>query len=214
MGRRAARRVLSGATLALLGAATVAIGPAPARAQSVDQITVTGIDLAEPVEVRVDERPELCAALHREVNWLASRGDEAPEPEDVDALGPQYTLVVYVDGDRRDRFHLYPLAEGGPRVFRPAEQPDGRSVDEGWFYGRLSMPETLSAAGVPLTGVPPAGGGTGGGQPPAPGETPEPERDALAFLEEWREGVLLSVAVVVTIAIGLAGAAYLIRRKV
>jgi hypothetical protein len=124
-------------------------------------------------------------------------------------------MTVYIDGEARHRFHLYPEAEGGPKAFRPAEQPGDRSVDEGWFNGRLSMPRTLSEAGVPLTGesVPP-GGGAGGGEP-APEESAAPEdRPVLAFLEEWREGMLLTGAVVVGIVLALGGLSFLIRRKV
>jgi hypothetical protein len=44
---------------------------------------------------------------------------------------------------------MYPLAPGGPRAHRPAAQPQGK-VGEAWFYASVAMPDTLSAAGVPL----------------------------------------------------------------
>jgi hypothetical protein len=212
--RPAVATAVLGAMAAGLAAALVVSGPAGAQA-SADQVTITGIDLAAPLEVRAERQPELTAALYREVSWLVRREGDAPEPAEVDLLGPQYTLVVHIDGEPRYRFHLYPLAEAGPRVFRPVEQPGDRTVDEAWFYGRLSLPETISSAGVPLTGVAPpsAGGGSGGGAGPTAGPSPE-ARDMLAFLDEWREGMLLTIAALAAIVVGLAGAAYLIRRTV
>jgi hypothetical protein len=210
------RRLLAGGGFALLGAATVVTGPAPALAadEELEHITVTGIDIAEELVIRAEERPELCASLYSEVDWLVGRKGDTREPEDPETLGAQYTLVVHIDGEPRHRFHLYPLAEGGPKAFRPAEQPGDRTVKEAWFHGRLSMPRTLGAAGVPLTGDPvPLGGGAGGGEP-APEETEEPERSAFAFLDEWREGMLLTGAVVVAIVAGLGGVSFLIRRRV
>lgn len=199
----------------LVAAAVLAVaGPAMAQAVA-DRITVTGIDLAAPVEVVAADQPELCAALHQEVGWLVERDGDSPEPE-PDQLGPQYTLVVYIEGEPRHRFHLYPLAEGGPRAFRPVEQPGDRTTDEGWFYGRLSMPDTLRAAGAPLTGDPATGtGGRGaGGGPPVVEESEPPDTSPLAFLDQWRQGMLLAAALTVVVAAGLGGSAYLIRRKV
>lgn len=203
------------AGLAGLVAAAVLTVAGPAMAQAVaDRVTLTGIDLAEPVEVVAAEQPELCAALHQEVGWLVERDGDSAEPE-PDALGPQYTMVVHIDGEPRHRFHLYPLAQGGPRAFRPVEQPGDRTVDEGWFYGRLSLPDTLRAAGAPLTGDPSGGGrGAGGAAPPVVEESEPPDASPLAFLDQWRQGMLLTAAITVLVAAGLGGSAYLIRRKV
>jgi hypothetical protein len=212
----------AGGRFRLLVAATVAVGaglavPLPAgvaAAQSgeVDLVTLSGIDLAQPLVVRAAEQPELCAALYDEVGWLVGRDGDAAEP-DPDTLGPQYTLVVNVEDEARHRFHLFPLAQGGPRAFRPVEQPGDRTAEEGWFYGRLSMPDTLRSAGAPLTGDPATGGG-GGGQLPAPGESEPPDPNLLGFLDEWRQGMLLTAAGTVAVVAGLAGVAYLIRRTV
>lgn len=203
------------AGLAGLVAAAVLTVAGPAVAQTVaDRVTVTGIDLAEPIEVVATEQPGLCVALHREVGWLVDRDGDSPEPE-PDALGPQYTLVVSIDGVPRHRFHLYPLAQGGPRAFRPVEQPGDRTADEGWFYGRLSMPDTLRAAGAPLTGDPATGGrGAGGGAPPVVEPSEPPDSGPLGFLDQWRRGMLLTAGITVAVAAGLGGSAYLIRRKV
>jgi hypothetical protein len=211
-GRGRAVAILLIGLIAGLAAGATAAPAAAAAADDVDLVTVTGVDLPEQLEILAEEQPELCSALHSEVNWLTRGAGDASEP-DPEILGPQYTLVVHVEGEPRHRFHLYPLAEGGPRVFRPTEQPGDRTVKEAWFYGRLSMPETLAAAGAPLTGEAVAPGGTGGGVP-EPVETEQPERGPLAFVEEWRESMLLTGAVVVGIVLSLGGVAFLIRRKV
>ena len=217
MGRRMLSRLLAGGGLGLLGAVTVAVGPAPVLAfaeDELEQVTITGDDIPEELVVRAEDRPELCASLWSEVDWLVRRAGDMREPEDPETLGAQYTLVVHLDGEPRHRFHLYPLAEGGPKAFRPAEQPGDRTVDEAWFHARLSMPQTLTAAGVSLTGKPlPPNGGGGGGEP-APEQSEEPPTSAFGFIDEWRTGMLLTAAVVVGIVLGMGGIAFLIRRKV
>jgi hypothetical protein len=216
MGRRMMGRLLAGGGLALLGVATVVADEAAALADNdLTQVTISSLELANEVVVLHEDRPELCTSLYREVDWLVGGDGDAREPEDPETLGAQYTMIVYIDGDARHEFHLYPLAEGGPKAFRPADQPGDRNVDEAWFHARLSMPRTLSAAGVPVTGMPvPSGGGSGGGGP-APEESEVPEdRPVLGFLEEWRQGMLLTGAVVVAIVLGLGGLSFLIRRKV
>lgn len=210
MGRRGTYRILTGAALTWFGVtAAVGLTAAPAHADGVEQVTVTGEGLVEPLEVRADEAPERFAALYREVSFLIGESPDADEP-DPNTLGPQYTLVTHVDGAERHRFELYPLAAGGPRVFRPKEQPNDRKVREGWFHGRLSMPETLTAVGLPLDGDP---SGVGGGAlAPEPTATAGP--GVLGLLDDWREGMQLTIAVTIAIAAGLAGVALLIRRKV
>lgn len=216
MGRRIIGRLVAGSGLVLLGvAAAVAAGGAALADGDLEQVTITNVELSQEVVVRAETHQELCTALFREVDWLVSRDGDAREPEDPETLGAQYTMVVYVDGEARHEFHLYPLAEGGPKAYRPAEQPGDRSTDEAWFNGRLSMARTLSAAGVSLTGMPvPPGGGAGGGELAPTESTPPEDRPPLAFLEEWRQGMLLTAAVVVAIVLGLGGLSFLIRRKV
>jgi len=210
VGRRGTYRILTGAALTWFGVtAAVGLTAAPAHADGVEQVTVTGEGLVEPLEVRADEAPERFAALYREVSFLIGESPDADEP-DPNTLGPQYTLVTHVDGAEHHRFELYPLAAGGPRVFRPKEQPNDRKVREGWFHGRLSMPETLTAVGLPLDGDP---SGVGGGAlAPEPTATAGP--GVLGLLDDWREGMQLTIAVTIAIAAGLAGVALLIRRKV
>lgn len=218
MGRRVMGRLLAGGGLALLAAAAASVGVGVNAAladNELEQIAISGNSLSTEVVVRAEDRPELCASLYAEVNWLVRRAADMREPEDPETLGAQYTMVVHIDGEARHEFHLYPLAEGGPKAFRPADQPGDRTVDEAWFHGRLTMARTLSSAGVPVTGMPvQPGGGSGGGEP-APEQSEQPEdRPVLGFLEEWRQGMLLTGAVVVGVVLGLGGLAFLIRRKV
>jgi hypothetical protein len=100
------------------------------------------------LSVGIASDPELFHDLVAQVAWVSSRPGEAPAPR-AEALGPGYRLVVFVDGTPHQTYDLYPLAVGGPRVFRPAAQPN-RLVAEAWFFGRLSMPDVLARAGVPL----------------------------------------------------------------
>ena len=206
------RRLVVGVSM-LLGALAVSLIPSPAWADEVDAVTIRGDDLADPLVVRTSNSPQLTAALHAEVSWLVGRSATADEP-DPDALGPRYVIEVHLDGEVRHRYELYPMADGGPRVFRPEEQPGGRTTDPAWYFGRLSMPDTLYAAGIEVPGAQPRvpGGGGGGGEPLP--EATTPAAGAGGVMAAWREGVLLTALVALAIVIGLALVALLIRRKV
>jgi hypothetical protein len=146
--------------------------------------------------------------VRTEVEWLAAKGTPAPAPSGD--LGTKLTLTLFTAGAPTDRFDLYPLAPGGPRVFRPADQPGGRKVGEAWFYGRLSMPSSLLAAGVPLAGVVPdpvIGGQAGGldaSQPP----------DLRGMVGQWSRFMGLNIAAIIILAAGVFAIAYVIRKKV
>lgn len=197
--------VLAVVTAVLLGTAGAA------RADGPDEIVLTGIGLTEPMVVLAEEQPDLFDALYGEVAWLVDAKDDTREP-DPDQLGPQFSLVVRAAGVPLHRLHLYPLAEGGPRVFRPAEQPGDRTVDEAWLLGRLSMPETLGNAGVPALAEYATPGGGGGGRDGGGDAAGEDSRGFLSFLEEWRDGMELTVLITVTILVLVGGTALLIRR--
>ena len=208
---RMARRLAVGGVLAVVGVMTV-LGPSAAHAEGPDLITIAGDTLPEPIEVHVEDQPELFKVLHDEVNWLAGRPSQGGKPEDEETLGPKYEVIVHIDGKPRHRYNLYPLADGGPRAHRPEKQPGDRRTDSGWFYGRLSMPESLAAAGVPVFGETDTGG-TGGGAA-APEETSR-QRSAIAgVVEEWWAGMRVAGLVTGVIVLGVAVAAFAIRRAV
>ncbi len=207
MGR--ARRLAAVAAAAVVAALTVAVPPA--WAQELSLVEISGDLLDEPVVFTVADSPEECRALYREVDWLRGRRGDADPPKEEEALellGPAYTMVVHLDGEPRLRYVLYPLAQGGPRVYRPEEQPGDRRAREAWFFGRLSMPETLAAAGIPVPGMPqrPSGGGEGGG-------SAEKEDPAESVLSAWREGLGATALVAVVLALGLGAVALLLRRR-
>jgi len=170
------------AALAFASPAVAAGGPT--------SLTIEGPGLAKPLNVVAATDSELFADLLGEVGWLATRPPNAPTP-DAATLGPAYQMVVRVDAVPDQAYTLYPLAKGGPRVFRPAEQPKGKKVTPAWFYGRISMPDTMRLAGVPID-FGGAGGQAGGGAAGAGLITRTPaESDLDSMMGEWRKQVLL-----------------------
>ncbi|MEU4401281.1 hypothetical protein [Micromonospora orduensis] len=199
---------LAAALLSLGTAGPVAAAPAPAPAG----VDISGSDLPEPLRLRADTQPDLVVAVIDQVNFLGRTGAQTG-PKAAD-LGPKYTVVVLVGDTPKQTYDLYPEAAGGPRVFRPAKQPDGHKTTAGWFLGRLSMSETLRAAGVPLERqFDTVSGGVGGGERVLPEDTLDPAKDLDEALGELQHLLLLNVAVMLTITIGLAGIALLIRRR-
>jgi hypothetical protein len=227
MVRQLTRRLLTGgagvavaavlsAALPLTGLSVAGLsiaGAAAAYAAGPNAISITGPGITEALTVRANERPEQLAALLGEVNWLSSRSGLTRAP-DAKKLGGKYVLTVFTGNKPTHRYELYPLAGGGPRVFRPASQPDKHATTAAWFYGRLSLPDTLRNAGVPLAGQVSAvtTGGIGGGE--VADKPFDPSGDLTTLLAEWRQFLLLNGAVVVVIALGLAGTSLLVRRRV
>lgn len=187
-----------------------------AHAAGPSAITVSGPGIVESLTVQAEQQSQQFAALLAEVNWLASRPGQTGEPE-AGKLGPKYVVTVYAGQKATHRYELYPNAAGGPRAYRPVSQPDKHRTTEAWFYGRLSMPDSLRAVGVPLTGSVPSvsTGGIGGGEFGAPvaEESFDPNGDLSSMLDQWRQYILLNGAVVVVMALGLAGIALLVRRR-
>jgi hypothetical protein len=195
------------------GAAQAAPGaPKPPAKPTV--VHIEGDDLPGTITVEQQEQDRLFGSLLSEVSWMANATGQTNAPKS-DKLGPKYTLTVLNKTQPMQVYDLYPVAAGGPRAYRPAAQPGGKKA-AGWFYGRLTMPETLRVSGVPLKAKPDVvGGGIGGGI----GENLSAEEvDAMAevdgFLGEMRRLLLLNGAVLMVIVVGLAGIAFLIRRKV
>jgi hypothetical protein len=201
---------------AFVAAAVVAVGFAPAAAHAgvkANAVTVTGKGMADIKVVR-SERPEIFDALVSEVSWLANARPQTSAPASA-KLGPRYILTILVKDKPAQVYELYPLASGGPRAHRPAKQPSGKKTD-GWFYGRLTMPESLRISGVPLeerTDVVNGGIGGGIGQEVSADEI-DPITQVNTYLDQLQRLFLLNGAVLVVILFGLAGIAYLIRRRV
>lgn len=144
-------------SLGTAGSASAAPKPPPAG------VDITGTGLSAPVRMHEDTEPALVGAVIDQVNFLGRTG--MPTGPKAASLGPKYTVVVLAGETPKQTYDLYPKAVGGPRVYRPAKQPDGRKTSAGWFLGRLSMSETLRTAGVPLERqFDTVSGGAGGGE--------------------------------------------------
>jgi len=200
--------------------ATVAIGlslaPAPAGAAPAapTAVMVAGKFDGGKVTVQQAERPDAYQRLLSEVNWLSTATPTTTQPK-ADKLGIKLTVTVLVKNKASQVYDVYPLAAGGPRAFRPAKQPSGKKA-AGWFYGRLTMAESLRVAGVPLEQKADlVSGGIGGG---AGEDVVDEELDPLAVgmdvVDQLQQLFLLNGAVLLIVLIGLAGVAFLIRRRI
>jgi hypothetical protein len=199
---------------AVPGLAAVPAAPKPPRPTAVQ---ITGKFPGGTLTVRADQDLELFQSLLGQVSWLADATPQTTAPR-VSKLGPKFTIVVLAKAAPQFTYDVYPLATGGPRAYRPAKQPNRTRTTAGWFYGQLTMSEALRISGVPLPERPDVvSGGVGGGETVDRDVTDE-ELDAAAgvseFLGQMRRLVLLNGAVVLIIAFGLAGIAFLIRRRV
>ncbi|GIJ34692.1 hypothetical protein [Micromonospora sediminimaris] len=201
----------AGAVAALLLSLTSAevAGAAPKTPPA--GVDITGHGLAEPLRLRADTHPTHVVAVIEQVNHKGLvRQSGGPKKGD---LGPKYTVLVLAGDAPKQTYDLYPKAVGGPRVYRPAKQPD-RKVSAAWYLGRVSMSETLRTAGVPLERTYEAvSGGAGGGERIIPEDALNPAQDINEAFSELRRLLLLNVAVVLVITLGLAGIALLIRRR-
>jgi hypothetical protein len=195
----------------VLSVAPVAAQAAPPRPTAV---TVAGKGVSGKLTITQQERPEVFQALLNEVSWLANATPQTSKPN-ADKLGPRYVVTVLIKNAPQQVYELYPLAAGGPRAHRPAKQPTGKKAD-GWFYGRLSMSESLRVSGVPLeTRSRTVNGGIGGGiGEEVTVDEAAPVLGVEDLLTQMRQLVLLNGAVLVVILLGLAGIAFLIRRRV
>ncbi|MFC7534975.1 hypothetical protein [Actinoplanes sp. GCM10030250] len=221
MVRRTIKRLLT-ATGAVAVAAALAVGVMPSAAQAEGApkaakptaVEVAGKGISSPIVIRQENEPKLFQMVLNEVSWLAAESPQTSAPK-ADKLGPKYTVRLLVKDAPHQIYDLYPQAAGGPRAYRPSKQPTGKKA-AGWFYGRLSMSESLRLSGAPLKAKPDVvNGGIGGGvgEDLSAGEVNAMESMTEAFTE-MRRLFLLNGAVLLIILVGLAGMAFLIRRRV
>jgi len=201
---------------ALVAAVVVVVATAPVAAHAgpkVNAISISGKGMAD-IKVQAAERADVFELLLSEVSWLATATPQTSAPK-AQQLGPKYTVSILVKDKPHQVYELFPLAVGGPIAHRPGKQPTGKIAD-GWFFGRLTMPEVLRLGGVPLeprTDV--MNGGIGGGIPTeVQAKEIDPVENVNAFLDQMRQLFLLNGAILVVILFGLAGMAFLIRRRV
>jgi hypothetical protein len=217
---RAIPRFLAAAG-AFVAAVALSVGVAPLTAQAAPKVatptsmTVTGKGIEGKLAVQSADQPGIFNQLLSEVNWLSTATPQIAAPK-ANKLGSKYVLTVLVKDKPTYTYDLYPEAVGGPRAHRPGKQPTGKKTADGWFYGRLTMSESLRVCGVPLKPKPDVvGGGIGGGLGAG---VIQDELDPVAgvnhFLAQMRQLVLLNGAVLMVILFGLAGISFLIRRRV
>jgi hypothetical protein len=177
-------------------------------------VTITGEGLNEPLVVTAEKDRDGFEAVYGEVSWLAGASGVTASPK-AEQLGPKYTVVIAVNGVAKQQYDLYPMASGGSRAFRPAIQPDKRKTSATWIYAHLTMASALREAGVPVADGPGGNaiqpGGVGGG---VVSTTKQAAPGIDEIVGEWRQVVALNGALVILIAVGLFGIAYLIRRKI
>ena len=222
MVRGAMKRFVSAAGVVAMTAA-LAIGLAPGAALAADaapkppakatNIQIAGKDIDETIVITVLSSKRLFGSLLSEVNWMASARPQTTALK-ADKLGPKYTVTVLANKTALQKYELFPMAAGGPRAHRPASQPGNKKVADGWFYGRLTMSETLRVSGVPLKAKPDVVGGIGGGVGEDLDAAAQESADAAQVLGEMRRLYLLNGGVLMIILVGLAGIAFLIRRRV
>ncbi|GLW33061.1 hypothetical protein [Actinoplanes regularis] len=224
--RQAMKRMAAAIALAIAAAVTLGAAPAVAAGKNdtvaatkpkpqPDTILLTGDKVpAEGIKVLQAEDPKLFRMLMEEVGWLASATPQTAAPK-KDKLGPRFTIKVLIKEKATQLYDLYPLATGGPRAHRPANQPSGTKTD-GWFYGRLSMSESLRLSGAALKEKPDVvNGGIGGGIGENLNSSElDPVTGASQVFGEMRRLLLLNGAILLVILSGLAGMAFLIRRRI
>jgi hypothetical protein len=206
------------ATGALTAAVVLAVTAGPGVAQATPAkpttVTIAGKGINGKLTVHQQQRASIFELLLGEVAWMANATPQTSTPK-ASKLGAKYVVTLLAKNIPLQVYELYPEAAGGPRAHRPARQPTGKKAD-GWFYGRLTMSEVLRVSGVPLkarTDVVSGGIGGGIGEEVAV-EAVDPVENVNRFLAEFRRLFLLNGAVLVVILFGLAGMAFLIRRRV
>ncbi|WP_041840714.1 hypothetical protein [Actinoplanes friuliensis] len=196
---------------AVAAQAAPAAPKAPAKPTAVQ---IAGKFPGDKIVVQQAERADLFKRLLSEVNWLANTSPTTSRPQ-ADKMGPKFVVTVLIKDKANQVYDLYPNAAGGPRAYRPAKQPTGKKA-AGWFYGRLTMSESLRLSGVPLKAKPDVvQGGIGGGvgEDVAVDEV-DPVKNVNGVISDFRRLFLLNTAVLVVILLGLGGIAFLIRRRV
>ena len=193
---------LTAAAGAMAVAVALAVGVSPTAALAAPKV-------AKPTNIHVVGK-----GITGTLNGMANAKPQTTAPRS-DKRGPKYTLTVLTRTTPMQVYDLYPLASGGPRAHRPAKQFSANKTD-GWFYGRLTMSETLRVSGVPLKPKPDVvNGGIGGGiGRDLSVEELDPVAGMNEFVVQMRRLLLLNGAVLVVILFGLASIAFLIRRRV
>jgi hypothetical protein len=137
------------ATVGVAVLATLSLAEPAVANDGPTAMAIAGPGLSEPISLHNVSEPDLFNRLLHQVNWMAGRGGDPMKPDPA-TLGPKYVVTVLSQDKPVQTYEVYPRAKGGPKAYRPAAQPSGKT-SEAWFYVSMSVPELLQAAGVPLT---------------------------------------------------------------
>jgi hypothetical protein len=195
-----------------LGAGSTAAAAKP-KVPKPTAVQIAGKTMTAKVAVQQQTQPALFEELINNFAWVehATPSTYALKSK---ALGPMYTVTILAKDAPQAVYEVYPQATGWPRIHRKAAQPTGKKVD-GWYYATETLPELLRLGGAPIprsNAV--AVGGIGGGIGEEKVADVDPVGNFNDFLTEFRRLFLLNGAVLVVILFGLAGIAYMIRRRV
>jgi hypothetical protein len=208
---------LTAALAAALGLALGA-GPAAAAAKPKTPPKPTAVQIVSksmPSKIVVDQKaqPALFEQLVNSFSWV-EHATSSTYPLNSKALGPMYTVTILAKNAPQHVYDVYPQATGWPRIHRKAAQPAGKTTD-GWYYATATLPEIMRISGAPLPRtLDVVTGGIGGGLGEEKVADVDPVANVNEFLAEFRRLFLLNGAVLVVILFGLAGIAFLIRRRV
>jgi hypothetical protein len=208
---------LAAALTAALGLALSA-GPTAAAAKpktppKPTAVQIAGSTMTKKIVVQQQTQPALFEQLVNSFSWI-ERATSSTSALKSSALGPSYTVTILAKNAPQHVYDVYPQATGWPRIHRKAAQPAGKTTD-GWFYATATLPEIMRISGAPLPHeLDVMNGGIGGGLGEEKVADVDPIANVNAFLAEFRRLFLLNGAVLVVILFGLAGIAFLIRRRV
>jgi hypothetical protein len=208
---------LAAALTAALGLALGA-GPAAAAAKPKPPPKPTAVQIAsgtmtKKIIVQQQTQPALFEQLVNSFSWI-EHATSSTSALKSNALGPLYTVTILVKNAPQHVYDVYPQATGWPRIHRKAAQPAGKTTD-GWYYATATLPEIMRISGAPLPRtLDVVTGGIGGGIGQEKVADVDPVANVNEFLAEFQRLFLLNGAVLVVILFGLAGIAFLIRRRV
>jgi hypothetical protein len=208
---------LAAALTAALGLALGA-GPAAAAAKPKPPPKPTAVQIAsstmtKKIIIQQQTQPALFEQLVNSFSWIEHATSSASALKS-NALGPLYTVTILVKNAPQHVYDVYPQATGWPRIHRKAAQPAGKTTD-GWYYATATLPEIMRISGAPLPRtLDVVTGGIGGGLGQEKVADVDPVANVNEFLAEFQRLFLLNGAVLVVILFGLAGIAFLIRRRV
>jgi hypothetical protein len=205
---------------ALAAALALAVGAAPAAAQAKPKtppkptaVQISGKTMPNKVIIQQQAQPALFEQLVNSFSWIEHETSSTYALKS-NALGPLYQVTTLVKNVPQHIYDVYPQATGWPRIHRKAAQPAGRTTD-GWYYATATLPEIMRISGAPIPRtMDVVTGGIGGGLGDEKVADVDPALNVATFLNEFRRLFLLNGAVLVVILFGLAGIAYLIRRRV